>query len=170
MGSMQKTWLRTGALTALALMASACSADLSLNNFIGPKPETVAGMPNWTNNAYGLRPITSADLVRPDGQCGAAPGAQGYPQGAPGSVPLVAGAISLQMTECDVVGRAGPVEKMDLGANPRGERTLVLTYLQGPWPGIYRFSSGRLVAIERAPAPPAPDKPQRPGAKKPAGS
>ena len=73
------------------------------------------------------------------------------------------------MTECDVVRRAGPVEQRDLGVNERGERSLVLTYLKGPWPGIYRFTGGRLVSIERAPTPPpaAPAKPQK-GAKKPA--
>ena len=48
--------------------------------------------------------------------------------------------------------------------------SLVLTYLNGPAPGIYRFSGGRLVAIERAPTP-APEVPQKRGAtKKPAGS
>jgi hypothetical protein len=77
------------------------------------------------------------------------------------------------MTECDVVRRAGPVEKVDLGANERGERSLVLTYLRGPLPGIYRFTGGRLLSIERAPtAPAAPEKPQKTtnGGKKPAGS
>jgi hypothetical protein len=50
---------------------------------------------------------------------------------------------------------------------------VVLTYLRGAWPGVYRFASGRLVAIERAPAPaPGPEKPQKaaPKAKKPAGT
>ena len=48
--------------------------------------------------------------------------------------PLLPGGISLQMTECDVVHRAGPVAKMELGTTGRGERSLVLTYLAGPWP------------------------------------
>ena len=76
------------------------------------------------------------------------------------------------MTECEVVHRAGPVEKADLSANERGERSLVLTYLQGPSPGIYRFTGGRLMSIERAPAPPAPEKQQKATTrgKKPPGS
>jgi len=50
---------------------------------------------------------------------------------------------------------------------------VVLTYTGGPLPGVYRFSVGRLVAIERAPGPPPtaakPQKPAKP-AKKPASS
>jgi hypothetical protein len=77
------------------------------------------------------------------------------------------------MTECEVVRRAGPVEKFDLAANERGERSVVLTYLRGPAPGIYRFTAGRLSSIERAPeaAPPAPEKPRKAtNTKKPAGT
>jgi hypothetical protein len=74
------------------------------------------------------------------------------------------------MTECDVVRRAGAVEKIDVGANERGERTVTLTYLHGPSPGIYRFTGGRLASIERAPGlPPAPAK-QKATPKKPAGT
>jgi hypothetical protein len=32
----------------------------------------------------------------------------------------------------------------------------VLTYMTGPWPGIYRFSAGRLKEVERVAAPPPP--------------
>ena len=84
---------------------------------------------------------------------------------------LVAGSVALQMTECDVVRRAGSPEKVDLGVDERGDRTVVLTYTHGPLPGIYRFIGGRLSVIERAPgAPPAAaTKPQKPKtAKKPA--
>ena len=65
--------------------------------------------------------------------------------------PLVPGGIALQMTECDVVRRAGAPEQVEIGANERGERAVVLTYMRGPRPGIYRFAGGRLVSIERAP-------------------
>ena len=65
------------------------------------------------------------------------------------------------MTECDVVRRAGQAEKVDFGVNDRGERTVTLTYVRGPSPGIYRFAGGRLASIEGAPAPPpAPAKPE----------
>jgi len=79
------------------------------------------------------------------------------------------------MTECEVVRRAGQVDKVDLAANDRGERSVVLTYLRGPAPGIYRFTAGRLTSIERAPeapaAPTAPEKPRKTtNPKKPAGT
>jgi hypothetical protein len=82
-----------------------------------------------------------------------------------GAVPL---GIALHMTECEVVRLAGPVEKFEFGADSRGQRLLVLTYLQGPHPGIYRFSGGRLVVIERAPSRTEASPPKRGAAKKPA--
>jgi hypothetical protein len=74
------------------------------------------------------------------------------------------------MSECEVVHRTGPVEKMELGTTGRGERSLVLTYLKGPWPGVYRFTAGRLVSIERAPAAPEPSAKAATRSKKPAGT
>jgi hypothetical protein len=46
----------------------------------------------------------------------------------------------------------------------------VLTYLKGPWPGVYRFTAGRLVSIERAPAAPEPSAKAATRSKKSAGS
>jgi hypothetical protein len=152
------------AFCVLALVLGACSADLSLNNVtLTPKPETLARKQEWATPNFD-RPITSADLVGADGQC------SGVPPASPDTTPAVAGGISLRMTECDVVRRAGPVETIESGVNARGERSVVLTYVRGPWPGIYRFAGGRLVSIEKAPAPPpAPGKPQKAN-RKPAGS
>jgi hypothetical protein len=63
------------------------------------------------------------------------------------------------------------VDKIDFASDERGERIVTLTYLRGPWPGIYRFAGGRLVSIDRAPTPPsAPGKSQKAPAKKPAGT
>jgi hypothetical protein len=161
-------------IIALSVVLGACSADLSLNNLtLTPKPDGKG--PDWAQ-AWGRSSsgtVTTADLVGPQGQCRPPPlaPAQSASAGQAQPEPLLPGGIALQMTECEVVLRAGPVEKMELGTTPRGERSLVLTYLTGPWPGVYRFTSGRLVSIERAPAAPeaAPAKatPQR---KKPAGS
>jgi hypothetical protein len=171
--------LGTAALIALASMLGACSADLSLNNLaLAPKPEPLPRKPDGSVQAWAKtnfeRPVTAADLVGPEGQCSAAGPEQALAESgaAAGQAPMLGG-ISLQMTECDVVRRAGLVEKIELGANERGERSLVLTYLKGPAPGVYRFAGGRLVSIERAPgAPAAPEKPQKSttSAKKPAGS
>ncbi|HEY1364389.1 MAG TPA: hypothetical protein VGF60_19260 [Xanthobacteraceae bacterium] len=180
--------MRIAVAAALAAAAAGCSANLSLNDVtLVPKPDAMR-KPDWATFSGGksdfLRPITKADLVGPEGQCAGSPSEQAAqaagdpaaPPGAPAAAPLVAGGISLQMTECDVVRRAGIAENVDFGVNDRGERAVVLTYLKGPWPGVYRFAGGRLVSIERAPAPPepppAPAKPQKPkkAAKKPTGT
>ena len=154
-------------MIAMATLA-ACSSDLSLSGVtLVPKPETLLRKPDWATFSGGksdeLRPVTAADLVSAEGQCD---GGAGQAAAEP-----VAGGIALQMTECDVVRRAGPVEKIDVGSDERGERAVTLTYLRGPWPGIYRFTGGRLVSIERAPGPPpAPAKAPKASTKKPAGT
>ena len=81
------------------------------------------------------------------------------PAGAAARRAQVMGGIALSMTECDVVRRAGLPGNVDIGAGDRGERQVVLTYLTGPWPGIYSFADGRLKVIDRAPVPPEPAKP-----------
>ena len=118
-----------------------------------------------------LRPVTGEDLVDTEGRCGGvatAPEAVEEPTAQQAGVPqLVGGGIGLDMTECEVVKRAGPPEKVDFGTNERSERTVILTYIRGVRPGIYGFTSGRLTSIERAPEPPAPPKPARPQKKPP---
>jgi hypothetical protein len=163
--------LRAIALGAFCSALAACSSDLSLNNLtLVPKPETLLRKPDWATfsggkSEFALRPVTAADLVNAAGQC-----AGEGEQAAAGAAP-VAGGIALQMTECDVVRRAGAVDNIDFGSDDRGERIVTLTYLRGPLPGTYRFAGGRLVSIERAPAPPpAPAKSQKAPAKKPAGT
>jgi hypothetical protein len=71
----------------------------------------------------------------------------------------VTGGIALGMTECQAVQRAGTPNNVSIGAGEKGERKVVLTYLSGPWPGIYTFSGGRLNVVERAPEQPKPAKP-----------
>jgi hypothetical protein len=167
--------LRALAMAALAQAMGACSSDLSLNNLtLVRKPETLMRKPDWATftagkNDFSLRPLTSADFVNQDGQCAEQARSTADPVGADGAAPV--GGIALQMTECEVVRRAGPVEKIDISADERGERAVVLSYLRGSAAGVYRFVGGRLVSIERAPGPPpAPGKSQKPTAKKPAGT
>jgi hypothetical protein len=168
------------ALMALSLGAAACSSDSSTGSLL-PQPDSILKRPDWTTfsgakGEFSLRPVSSEDLVSADGQCvgtGLAAGSADATAGGGGqqSAALVPGSVALQMTECDVVRRAGPPENVALGADERGDRTVVLTYTHGPLPGIYRFIGGRLAVIERAPgAPPAAaTKPQKPKtAKKPA--
>lgn len=62
--------------------------------------------------------------------------------------------VALEMSECDVVKRAGAPTRVEIGANERNERTATLTYMGGPRPGIYAFVEGRLKSMERGPEPP----------------
>jgi hypothetical protein len=79
-----------------------------------------------------------------------------------GGGPAVLGGIALGMTECQAVHRAGAPSNVSIGSGDKGARKVVLTYLGGPWPGIYTFASGRLEEIDAAPAQekpkPAPKK------------
>jgi hypothetical protein len=173
---------RAAALAAFALALAACSADMGLNNVtFTPPSEQSRSKPDWATfsgakTEFTLRPVTQADLVGPEGQCAPAPGQQA--SAAPGepvlppSVPTVQGGIALQMTECDVVRRAGAADKVDIGANERGERAVTITFTRGPWPGIYRFDSGRLTSVERvnAPAPAPKGQKSLPAQKKPTGT
>jgi hypothetical protein len=146
-------------------------------------------VPDWVKGTSErktttARAITPDDLIGSDGSCAAtrvaapepAPqpagetdGASNNPAPAPGMAPVqpgptVHGGIALAMTECDVAARAGYPGNVEIGSEAGGERSAVLTYRQGPWPGIYRFRGGRLVSIERVEViePPKPKKPARP--------
>ena len=80
--------------------------------------------------------------------------------------PSLTGGIALGMTECDAVRRAGQPNDVNIGADAKGERKVVLTYLSGTRPGIYTFTAGRLKQVARAPGQPAPEKPTRKRAKR----
>ncbi len=86
------------------------------------------------------------------------PANAGTPPDAAAEQPPLTGGIALGMTECDAVRRAGQPGKVAIGVGDKGGRKVVLTYLGGPWPGIYDFADGRLKEITRAPEPPAPPK------------
>lgn len=141
-----------------------------------------------TNKNFELAPrgpVAAEDLVGADGRCSAPVSAEAPQAAAPaadrpvGSVagdlagapmapspagfdpgmPLVSGGIALGMTECDAVRRAGTPSNVSIGVGDGNERRVVLTYLEGTWPGIYTFASGRLKEISAAPAQPKPAKP-----------
>lgn len=142
-------------------------------------------------------PVGAEELVSADGQCApAAPGAQAaapaqpaaapqpaaaaggagtgfegglQPSGGPGvgAPPPVTGGIALGMTECEAVRRAGHPSNVAISMGDGGARKVVLTYLDGPWPGIYTFSSGRLKVVDEAPQPVRPKaKPRKKALKK----
>ena len=117
-------------------------------------------------------PVAPEEYVDAAGRCAAgpettaaapaapAPGAQ--PSAAPqpeGSEGLLPGGVALGMTECQVVRHAGQASQVNIGAGEGGGRKVVLTFLSGPWPGIYTFADGRLKIVERAPTP-EPAKPR----------
>jgi hypothetical protein len=159
------------AVIVLAAATGACApsqfSEISASSLL-PRVDNIS-RPDWLTysggkNEFELRPVTAADLVNADGQCSAEaqPAAAGD-----GSEPaLVSGGIALQMTECDVVRRAGAPEQLQVGAEPGG-RSVVMTYTRGPRPGIYRFAGGRLATIERgAEAPTAKAAPKAKPSKK----
>src|SRR5262245_12597511 len=116
-----------------------------------------------------LAPVTAEDMVDASGRCAGAyapPSASTSDQPVTvqeAGVPMIPSAVALEMTECDVVKRAGFPERVDIGSTERNERQVTLTYTGGARPGIYTFVAGRLKSMERGAEPP-PTKP----AKKPA--
>jgi len=106
------------------------------------------------------RPITANDLVDANGACPtpAVPAAA-----APDS--LLGGGIAIGMSECDVVARVGQPSAVNLGRNPNGDRSAVMTFKGGARPGVYRFVAGRLTEMDRVDEPPPP--PPQPAKKKP---
>jgi hypothetical protein len=164
-------------VAVLAAANGACGSsqlsDISATSLL-PKMDQLS-RPDWLTysggkNEFELRAVTAADLVNADGQCPMA--TEAPPQAPPGSADaaqpgMVSGGIALQMTECDVVRRAGSPEQVQVGAEPNGDRSVVMTYTRGPRPGIYRFAAGRLASVERAPeAPGAKASPKAKSSKK----
>ena len=118
------------------------------------------------------RPVSDSDLVDASGSCPAAaapPAAAGGPAGGPGAaggyVPALGEGVGLGMTECEVVSRAGAPNNVQLGRNPNGDRTAILSYQSGPRPGVYHFERGRLMQMDRVevaePPPQAKKKPAK---------
>lgn len=150
-------------VAALAVSAAGCSGSVTDGINSGQwfaKPMTIVTRADGSDAAVnnfdlGPRgPVAPEDFVSADGQCGARIIASGDPT-APGAVDqgagLVGGGIALAMSECDVVRRAGTPGNVAIAAGDGGERRVTLTYLSGPWPGIYDFSGGRLREISAAP-------------------
>ena len=163
-------------LLVLAPVLGACALP-DMDSFRAPdsstffRPLSVANIKDKT-----LPPVTAEDMVDASGRCAVAAAAPANDVQSSGptnvslqdaGVPTMSGAIALDMTECDVVKRAGLAEKVEIGSNERNERTATLTYFLGPRAGIYRFAEGRLRSMERAPEPPAPSKPTKPAKEAP---
>lgn len=182
---------RSGALVVLGLglaLAGCAQADVFDTNerwfarpfdFKGRNAGYTFSELQDTNARRGA--VGANQLVDANGACPAPPAvnaapAPGESQGvapAPAEPSLLGDAVGLGMTECDVVYRAGAPANVQIGANPNGQRSVVLTYNSGPRPGIYRFEAGRLMNMDRVevaepkPAPKAKKKPKVAIKKKP---
>ncbi len=176
---------RSGALVTLAMaVALAGCAGFDAPGSWFAKPLDVLGR-NASYNYSELgeskqeRRITANDLVDANGACptAAAPGqtqsAAANPGGSPAASPdadsLLGGGVGIGMSECDVVARVGQPNAVNLGKNPNGDRSAILTFKSGPRPGVYRFVAGRLTEMDRVEVPPPPPQPaKKPAKKKPA--
>jgi hypothetical protein len=113
-----------------------------------PAPEPEAPKPAATDapkDANGSGGVADAppppDRLEPAGPAGNRPTFGAFP----------AGGVALGMTECQVVRRAGQPQTVTIGADASGERTAVVTYVAGNWPGVYHFRAGRLKVIDQLP-------------------
>ena len=155
--------LAIGLWLPAALALSACST-IDTETFRMPDLSVITPRTTATLRETPVKAVTQEDLVDTEGRCSGVP--FGPDPNIPSNqqqdnIPMIPTAIGLDMTECDVVKRAGHPEKVDFSTNARGERNVTLTYTRGARPGIYQFTAGRLTSIERAGEPPPPPKPQR---------
>jgi hypothetical protein len=155
---------RVLAAAALATMLGACSNDINFSDLDPSRKLMTMTRPGWLTFSghqedLTLPPVTQADLISQSGQCASVTGTND-------GAGQLQGGVALQMTECEVVSRAGTPDNVEFGGNERSERMVALTYLNGPRPGIYRFVTGRLYSIERAPDATGAPKQQRTPAKK----
>jgi hypothetical protein len=142
----------------VALCVGACAMP-DTDSFRAPDAAALFRPRSVTNyKDMALPPVAPADLVDANGSCAGAV-ASGE------EVPMIPAAIALEMSECDVVKRAGIAERVDIGTNEGRERTATLTYIKGQRPGIYNFTAGRLASMELAPEAPGPAKPTKKPAK-----
>ncbi len=180
---------RSGALAALSLalaLAGCANADVfDSNEHWFSRPFDYAGRNagykfselKETRAARGS--VGANEMVDASGACPAMPapnaavasppaesqGVTPAPAGSAEQSSLLGGAVALGMTECVVVYRAGAPANVQIGTNPNGERSVVLTSNGGPRPGIYRSEAGRLMDMDRVEV--AEPKPAKPAKKKP---
>ena len=111
-------------------------------------------------------PVPASELIGADGACAGAAPTDANAQA--GGQPAPTGTVALGHTECEVARAAGAPDNVNISANERGDRLVVLTYSRGPRPGIYRFTAGRLTDEEGEARPEPPPQPAKKSRKKPA--
>jgi hypothetical protein len=169
-------------MACACLAAGACSSStFDSNPFAQASSLFKHDATTFVGGRKASQVVTAEDLITADGTCagGPAPVAPEYqPEPStegtvgqatrsaalPESDPLLRPAlgIALGMTECEVARRAGAPERVEVGADDRGERSVVLSYSRGERAGIYRFREGRLFTIERVAVVEEPKKPAKP--------
>ena len=159
---------RCGAVAALVLAAAGCASiqNMAPDPASFHLPDRTTFLPaNISSYSYPVSPtgpVAASELVDAQGLC---------PGVAPAAVPadpsaLVQRGVSLDMSECEVVRRLGAPQAAEV-TQPRGARSVVLTYTVGEHAGIYRFADGRLTSIERGEEPPPPPDARKPPARRP---
>jgi hypothetical protein len=148
-------------LPLAALTLGACAMD-RLSEMVPKTPDLTSFEWNPYSKAsssvpatFKSPPATAADFVGADGSCAETAASEGAPQQA------ATGSVALQMTECALVRTLGAPDKIDIGANERGERTAQLLYNRGDRPGLYSFTAGQLKQIDRVAEPSPPPRPQK---------
>src|SRR5262245_5246684 len=111
-----------GLATVAMLAAASGCGSLSDVGSVGsinlvPKVSNLA-RPDWltysgSKDEFTLRSVTAADLVTAEGQCPMAT-AESPGDASPDAAAQPLGGIALQMTECDVVRRAGAPEQVQI--------------------------------------------------------
>ncbi len=143
-----RAWLRGVGFAAAAIAASGCSVMPDTSEFRLPSRNTF--LPTSTAAYVGpvsrTGPVGSGDLVDVQGACSGGGNAAEATAG-------VQRSVGLEMTECEVVRSLGPPQSAQIGNEGNGVRSSVLTYRSGDRPGVYRFSGGRLKAIEQGDEP-----------------
>ncbi len=181
---------RTGSRHAGGLRVLALAAAVAGIGLAGTACSSIQNMaPDWSQfrlpdsrtfvptsvSAYSgpiskTAPVGPADLVDAQGLCAGmaapAPSSTEAPSARPPDLPAQ-GSVSLEMTECDVVRALGRPQSTEIGGGASGARDVTMNFMTGERAGIYHFSAGRLVSIERgAEPPPAPVVAKKPPAKK----
>lgn len=184
------------ALVAAGALAACTSSVPDFTQFKLPQPRSFLPSNSGTyvppSSAAAFKPVSPADLVDAQGMCAApaeAPAAQASdaaapaPAAAPASAPAApasgaaapapaaqpapSAAVGLDMSECQVVRALGSPQSVNIAANERGDRKVVMVYAGNERAGTYEFVAGRLTSLERGPEPPPPEKPAK-AKKKPA--
>jgi hypothetical protein len=174
-------FLRTALLAGAGALAACTSSLPDFSQFKLPSPRNFLPVNSDTYvppvSARALKPVGPTDLVDGQGLCAgmAAPApaaAQASDSGAgtagpPPAAPAIVGTVSLEMTECEVVGQIGMPQSVNVSSNERGERRVTMVFMGNERAGTYDFVGGRLKTLERGPEPPPPPKVEKPK-KKPA--